>query len=1190
MRKFFLLLLHPWTLAAIGLLALALVVVFIGPLVSIGTWQPLATPTAQWVLIGAVLSLFLIFKAVGWWRSRSRNREVVDGLAAGKDAKPGEAESAELVQLKSRFEAALTALRDSRLGGGGRRWWATWINGKRYLYELPWFAIVGAPGSGKTTTLLHSGLRFPLADLLGVGSVKGIGGTRNCDWWFADQAVLLDTAGRYTTHDSDPEHDKQAWEAFLALLKRARPRRPLNGVLVTVSVADLLVFSAAQRAEHAATLRRRVDELQQHLGLRLPVYLLLTKCDLLAGFMDYFADGSELERGQPWGFTFDPADSRQGTVAARFGPEFDALTQRLLDGVIDRVQAERDRARRARVYGFPLQFGALRAALAQIVEAVGAPSSYGAAPLVRGVYFTSGTQEGTPFDRLLGAVARELRLERSVQPANRATGRSFFVSQVLSDIVFAEAELAGANLGWERRRSAIVWTSYAALAVVGALLMAGWTLSYLNNRAQLSRFAAQVADLKARIDTTPSRASGELVPIEPALSAAADLAAHEADIPWTLGLGLYQGDKLHDAAGLVYRRMLADGLLPRIALRIEELLQSAGENTQLLYEALKSYVMLHSPPHYDPKVLRRFIGADWDANLAGQLTPEQRTALDRHLRALFDLPVASSPLAQDRELMARVRERISGQPLAQRVYTRLKWLGVGEGVPEFTVQTAAGPQANSVFVRRSGLPLSRGVPGLYTYDGYHKAFQGAIAPAALELAAEEPWVLATDARRAADPGRDLQLIEQVRRSYLNDYIENWESFIADIHLAPTANLAQALQQARILSGPDTPLAALLRALVHQTTLTVSIENQGLIERAQARAADAIQESRQSLARLFGADARAATPAGGQPEQIVDDRFTSLRAMVQAPGAGAPAQLDTTIALIGEVYNLLNSADIAIRGGNEPPKSELPAKLSAEAGRLPEPLQSLLAMLSAASQRWVLSGVGDNLSRRLNAEIGQPCLAAVSDRYPFNRSSDREVRPADFSHLFAPGGKFDEFFTRELAAYVDTSTRPWSTRRLGGARMSVSAATLAQFQRAAAIRDTFFPGGGRDPNLRLEFIPFDMDPNITQFSLDVDGQLVQWAFGPKIARTVAWPGPRGSNQIRVALLPAGPGGSGMVIDGPWAPFRLFDRMQVENMNSPERFRLTFNIEGRRAAFDVTAASVQNPFAMREMSEFHCPTTL
>ncbi|HZW74468.1 MAG TPA: type VI secretion protein IcmF/TssM N-terminal domain-containing protein, partial [Caldimonas sp.] len=247
---------NRWVLLAVLLLAVSLVVWWLGPLIGFtvrstgATWAPLESERARWTTIGAIVALFALVIAWRAWRARSGNAAVVQQLMA-TPAGEKERESADMVAVRQRFERALLTLKRARFGPGGVvAGWKARLNG-RYLYELPWYLIIGAPGSGKTTALRHSGLKFPLADAGDDASIRGVGGTRNCDWWFTDQAVLIDTAGRFTTQDSDRENDRATWTGFLAMLKRTRPRQPLNGVLVTVSVPDLLTRTLAERRQYA---------------------------------------------------------------------------------------------------------------------------------------------------------------------------------------------------------------------------------------------------------------------------------------------------------------------------------------------------------------------------------------------------------------------------------------------------------------------------------------------------------------------------------------------------------------------------------------------------------------------------------------------------------------------------------------------------------------------------------------------------------------------------------------------------------------------------------------------------------------------------------------------------------------------------------------------------------------------------
>ena len=1200
LRRIFRVFIHPLTLAIVGLLALSLIIWFVGPLISIGTLRPLESETVRWILIGLILLAWLAKKAWSWFAARRTNAQLVDGLlkSAPEQVVAGpSASEEEVAALNKRFEEAISVLKKVRMSASGKKPGLSdmvSLTGRQFLYQLPWYIFIGAPGSGKTTALINSGLQFPLAEKFGTASIKGVGGTRNCDWWFTDEAVLLDTAGRYTTQESDREVDSAAWKGFLQLLKRARPRRPINGVMLTVSVSDLLQQSPQERETHAAAVRARLQELHEHLQIRFPIYVLVTKCDLLAGFMEFFGELGKEDRAQVWGVTFPHSEDPKAAPLGAFGNEFELLEQRLLDRLMDRMQAERDPQQRAQTFTFPQQFATLRPVLAEYLERVFAASKYEEAPLIRGVYFTSGTQEGSPIDRVMGTLARAFGLERKVVPPQAASGRSYFLTSLLHHVVFEERGLAGINLRWERKRTLLQWAAYATAALLLVGSSAAWFISYSRNKSYVAEVDARLPEARKQLESLPVTTSTDVLGLMPILDSVRQIAV-TPDIangtPLSMGFGMFQGDKLSAAAEQSYRRLLQDVLLARVSLRVEEQLRSANANNlEFSYEALKAYLMLNDPAHFDAAALKAWITFDWERTLPRDATQEQRKALESHLDALLERGAVTSPVPADANLVASVRTMLAQYGLPLRVYSRLKRQGVGADIPEFTVVKAAGPSAPLVFTRVSGQPLTRGVPGLFTYDGYYKAFKRDSDKVANELADEEGWVLgikdAGMAGRLTDAASRERLTEDVRRLYLTDYAKTWDDFLNDVKLIRPSSMQQTIEVARILSAVDNPLSPFLRAASRETTLVKPQGEKELTDKVK----DKLElEARNRLGSIFGTEITSKNPvAPKEPiEYIVDKRFESLRRYVTSSAQGQPAPVDAAIALVGELHTMLNAADTALKSKTSPPASEVPNRVKAQAPGMPEPLRSVLQSLSETSARLAGGAIVANTTEAIGAQVGEFCRQAIAGRYPLDRASTRDATQDDFATLFAPGGRMDDFFQRNLAPLVDTSSRPWTFRRINDAPIGGSTA-LIQFQRAQVIRDVFSRSGGRTPSLKLDFKPIEMDAALTQFILDVDGQLVRYSHGPQVPQSVTWPGPRGSTQVRVQIQPPGPSGvSGLTTEGPWALFRMFDKVNIDPTSLPERFIVTFTVDGRKAQFEVTANSVHNPFRLRELDQFQCP---
>ncbi len=628
-----------WALGATAWAALSLAVWFAGDALG-----PLEGPFERFALIAAVGVGWLAWEVWQARRTRRENEKLLEGLAADVTAQDSAERAAhELSVLQERFEEALGTLRRARFRGADGE--------KRTVSELPWYMFIGAPGSGKTTALLNAGLRFPLGDPRAGHALQGVGGTRNCDWWFTDEAVLLDTAGRYTTQESDREADSSAWLGFLQLLKRHRPRQPLNGVIVTLSVADLVHWNDEELARYAAHVRERVWELTTRLGVRLPIYLLVTKADLLAGFNEFFAELDAEGRSQVWGATFDltevPLEAR--AMVERFETEFARLEGRLYAGLTARLQEERDLQRRAAIYRFPQQFRVTRPLVSSFLDAAFCTAWSGEPPLVRGVYFASGTQEGSPIDRVLGTLSRSFNLERKVQPPSLGSGKSFFLKRLMREVIFGEAGIAGIDPARENARRLVRGAAYVALAAASLGLGLAWTASYVGNRGLISTAEARTAAAKSQLESLQPLRRGDEARLLALLGSLRELARERGAGSWLLRLGLYQGEKLGAQAERAYRNMLRDTLIPHLAVSLEEALRAGAGR-----DALDAYLALHGSAGSD------FHAVEQGALELWRLPEGSHAGLQAHLRAALAEEPLVLPRPRNDELIERARRRLGG--------------------------------------------------------------------------------------------------------------------------------------------------------------------------------------------------------------------------------------------------------------------------------------------------------------------------------------------------------------------------------------------------------------------------------------------------------------------------------------------------------------------------------------------------
>ncbi|ACC75165.1 type VI secretion system membrane subunit TssM [Paraburkholderia phymatum] len=1257
-----------WSTSPVIVALLCLLIWYATPLLTFGKAQPFAPESARIIAIAVALFIFAVYWLFRLWQEMKSNRSLVDRMLTFGGKKEPSPAAVQLKEVGVIVSSALARLKAMRTGARGI---GRLFQGKRYLYELPWYIALGSKSSGKTSALLNAGLAFPVAEQMQRAAGAAQKPTANVDWWLTNDAVLIDTAGYYTRHGTsghalppppesnnpterkatdtrteneksghgkaldapkastasttwaDPAQarqrmDSEEWLGFLGMLRTHRPRAPINGALLAVNLGELTSQDDSSRMAEAAALRARLAELRGELGIRFPVYLVVTGMDQLTGFAEYFSSLTAEGRAQPWGFTLPYGKetiAKEG-VTARCRSELGQLAQRLERGIDTRLQDEYDPLHRRKLAALSQEFAALSAPLIELIERVFLDSRYDDTQLystLRGVYFTSAEQAGNERVAERRTIVQRViaGMKAPATSLREATSEGFFLHDLFTKVVIPEAHLVRPNLRWEFRFRLLRLVGHALALLLFVWLAIGLCVSFGNNSDYLGAIARKTQALAARVAQLYHDPKAEAVP--DTLSAARYLPTYQgldlSDPDSTFRYGLYTAPDIVTESRHIYDALEDNLLVPQIVHRMEDVISQSitNKDPKATYEALRVYLMLYDKAKFNADDVKAWVLDDWAKTDSASVFGGRASMID-HVQQLFSgTRVVQSPLIRNDALIQQARAFLDGSNATDRLYERAKAAMMKEAPDEFTLIRAVGPQAGTVFTRASGAPLSRGVPGLFTFDGYRNLFDKHLPEFVQVARDDDAWVMGRSylgglsdqaQKKTAElvrmaTGADDPLTEAIRREYLTEYAQQWDAFLGDIRTVRGTSLAFNLQVLRSFAAPDSPLARLARAAVHETTLTQPVAATGgsLLQKAT----DQISQK---------ADSALGIRASEQVErELVDSRFAALREVVtgnaegQATGdaAAQPGKtgLDGVTNLLNDYYTALTVADNAISNNSMPPASDTAAKLKMTANTMPPPFRAVLLQLAQQGSQEVNQGIGQLLSRQMGAVIGDTCRLTIEGNYPFTPGSTRDVSIDDFTRVFAQGGVIDDFFNKTLAPFVDTSAKPWRYRTLPGATEPVQGPDLEPFQHVKAIRDVFFSGPGQNQmtwkaNLQVP----ELDPAITGLMIDIDGQTMLYQHGPVTPFTVSWPGPRGGVHAEITANPRiRPETSTMSADGPWALMRLLAKGHVVETATPGKTLVAFDFDGRRAVLDMdSTGSVANPLTSDVLRTFRCPSSM
>lgn len=1132
-------------------------------------------PLGEWPLRVSASVVLVLIPALAWGlvlhqRQKKWQAELRHAKAVADDASLPHVEEQERA-----FDANLNSLRKHiELGD---------------LEQLPWYLVLGQEKAGKTSFISRCGQNVSLiSDQERADAPESEALVDSVRWWMGEEAVLLDPPGTLISQpavESLPNIYERLWLHLLDWLDRNRSRRPLNGIVLVLDVVKLLSQEPAQRKAFATLMRLRLNELTQQLGTRLPLYVVLSKVDLLEGFEEFFARQPRAVREDLFGFTFSldsvvQVDAWLDELLDRYRDLLARLNEQVMDVLSQPGSAEQ----RHRLLAFERQVSGVQGIVHGLLRDMLGSRRHATSPLVRGVYFSSVCQQGLLANPFVTTAAEPYVL--NTPPANaKPEGRAliYFAQRIFQQVIYPEAGLAGDNLKVARAKRRLLLAGSGVAALGCLLVVGGWQFYFDINRDKADSVLAKgrefsTRDIDARVDATGRNL---LAPLDQIRDAVAVYGNYREAWPLLSDMGLYQGRAIGPKVDQAYLSLLSKRFLPAIASGVIEAINAAPEGSNQQLAALRVYRMIEDRRNRRPAMVEQWMARQWQRAYPGQ--GQVQVDLMRHLA--YAMKYADADLPQYRQRVAEVQQLLRKIPLAQRVYMSMKEEARERLHAPLDLRNEIGPAFDIVYrpVVPSSTSAADAVDGtglmlapLLTAKGFKDYFEPNTQDVT-ELAMIDQWVLGERQRIDYSEEDRKALTDRIRTLYSADYVDSWRRALNRFSVTDFRDLTHGVAVLEQVAGPTAPLRRLLETLRDNTVIYPSLTvAEGL---APAEVEKTLQ---QDPARQQAAGIRRA--------------FVGLSDLLTAKGE-KPSYYDETLRAVDAVYDYAKAVQDHPDRGKSALKTVLDrfalngpdpiGTLQRVAIGLPEPLNQQVKKLADQTAQVLVVEALRELEKRWDADIYSFYRQRLAGRYPFNPASASDASLEDFEAFFGPQGRLQQFHDQYLNVFIKDNLDALYSDNHGD--YLVRSDVFGQLEMANRIRDTFFNNRGA-LSVQFSVEPLALSGNRLSSVLGVEGQLIAYSHGPSTNIGLIWPNTLGdAGGSKLTLVNTAGNTESIGYRGPWSLFRLLSRGQL-NGRTETSVDLSFKASNGMMRYRITAEKANNPFTQRSFGGFTLPRTL
>ena len=1114
----------------VGLLTFIMLFWFASP--SLGITQLIT----KIIIIISLVSIYCII-ILGYWLWSYKKRKVLSKQVTAEQVDiTGKQE--QLMKLKEKMQSGITALKMSMLGKNYR--------GTAALYALPWYVVIGPATAGKSTFLRNSNLHFSLMNQDDNHS-QTLDSTHNCDWLFSEEAVLIDTAGRYMASSDDHEE----WLTFLEILQKKKSRLPNNGILVVFSIATLLLATEQDILNHSKIIRDRIEEIYQKLKFIIPVYIIFNKVDVLPGFHEFFSDLNEEERCQVWGVTV--TEPYQKTDRCNyFSQKLEELYATLTHLRMYKLAVERDQRRKLILYHFPEQFIATHGRLHCFLNSFLRKNPYQETPEVHGIYFTSSIQnnsqekpnsESQDLTGILTSPTATIAKEEKIH--------SYFIASLLRHVIFKNGiQLARPHgqlllLRWLKSASVMVSISL----IIGTAFL--YITSFTANTILLHRSKIVVEQVMSDLSDNSDHIYYSL---RVAFNFYTQLISNQKMLPWYLRLGLYRTDTEIP----IYQKLLNQSFVRIFQLPLQNELETKlnkfsylWQNNLALHERMRGdyyaylrlYLMLCYPRYIDFNFVRHELLQFWLADLKEKMLYVDLNQ-DKNLIAYYLTQLKKNTQSKDADMqwhpkstiVIKARQQLATPTGIENLYAFMVRRGL-EQLGYLTLPQLITHDQSDLLFSTFRLPF------IYTRKGW----QEYISPMIEKITQTEggkDWVIQKSLSEIPQPevllatskpvsnDETAMLQRKLAQIYFENYTQTWLNLINFIQIKPFTSFDDAARQLDILSQRDSPLTQVLQVVTDNinggySNAIMQLSKQSFDVDRQAKFLNKSWSRSESKA-FISADEKnsISVPLQNYLQQLSKIKNDSER-----------------LAASSDSFRDANLLAARLLNGTDNTNNLLQAMLAVDNVvtnftdmNIRSAVKNLLLAPIRNNWRVILQATSEDLQRQWQQKILLPYQQTLANRFPFVRNQN-DANFMDVVNFLRPEtGDLWHFVNTDLAPYLVPNGNSWASHTWLGLGINFNAGFLQALNAGKKITEGLFQQGSETSAFNLQVYPIPT-PGLSQITIENNGVRLNYRNGPQEWSALSWQGSANSDAALIAIAAHQAGASNISQQGVWALWRL-----------------------------------------------------